>query len=75
MFLLGGLTQLYLCDGLADPSAPGSGLPILEAVYPLETVFPALENAGDVADVVRCEEVEEAWSAEGCVCVLREVLL
>ena len=53
MFLLGGLTQLYVCDGLADPSAPGSGLPILEAVYPLESVFPALENAGDIGDVVR----------------------
>ena len=53
MFLLGGLSQLYLCDGLVDPSAPGSGLPILEAVYPLERVSPALQNAGDVADVVR----------------------
>ena len=53
MFLLGGLTQLYFCDGLAEPAAPGSGLPILEAVYPLERLFPPLENAGDVADVVR----------------------
>ncbi|XP_043234601.1 prominin-like protein isoform X2 [Amphibalanus amphitrite] len=63
MFLLGGLTQLYLCDGLVDPSAPGSGLPILEAVYPLETVFPALENAGDVADVVRrCHQNQSIYS-------------
>lgn len=63
MFLLGGLTQLYLCNGLAHPDATDSGLPILEAIYPLERAFPALQNAGNVADVVRrCHQKQSIYT-------------
>ncbi|XP_037074037.1 prominin-1-like [Pollicipes pollicipes] len=63
MFLLGGLAQFYLCDGLANPSAPGSGLAILQAVYPLEKLLPQLEPTGfDVAEVVsRCHRNQSIY--------------
>ena len=53
MFLVGGLAQFYLCQGLRDPSSPSSGLALLEAVLPPEQLFPELKKTGfDLADVI-----------------------
>ncbi|XP_043200712.1 prominin-like protein isoform X4 [Amphibalanus amphitrite] len=53
MFLVGGLAQFYLCQGLREPESPASGLALLEALLPPEQLFPELQKTGfDLADVI-----------------------
>ncbi|XP_037093826.1 prominin-1-like [Pollicipes pollicipes] len=55
MFLVGGLTQFYLCAGLAEPSSPAGGPALLEAVFPADELLPQLAATGfDLADVISC---------------------
>ncbi|XP_037094507.1 prominin-1-like, partial [Pollicipes pollicipes] len=64
MFLVGGLTQFYLCAGLAEPSSPAGGPALLEAVFPADELLPQLAATGfDLADVIRrCHQNQSIYT-------------
>ncbi|KAF0301499.1 Prominin-like protein [Amphibalanus amphitrite] len=64
MFLVGGLAQFYLCQGLREPESPASGLALLEALLPPEQLFPELQKTGfDLADVIgKCHRNQSIYT-------------